>query len=60
MPSQEDRLMVSDPVSLQYILNSPHFTFGPNLENTVHLLNGKKSIMGVNGVFLSCPVFGFI
>ncbi|KAJ7934335.1 cytochrome P450 [Mycena leptocephala] len=44
----EDRLMVSDPVSLQYILNSPHFAFGPNLENLVHLLHGKKSIPGVN------------
>jgi hypothetical protein len=25
IPSQQDRLMVSDPVSLQYILNSTHF-----------------------------------
>lgn len=43
--------MISDPVSLQYILNSQHFAFGPNLENLVHLLQGKKSIMAVNGGF---------
>ncbi|KAJ7116392.1 cytochrome P450 [Mycena epipterygia] len=43
----QERLMISDPVSLQYILNSPHFAFGPLMENLVHLLHGKESIMGV-------------
>jgi cytochrome P450 len=42
--------MISDPVSLQYILNSPHFVFGPLMENLVHLLHGKESIMGVKGI----------
>ncbi|KAJ7618289.1 cytochrome P450 [Mycena polygramma] len=44
----EHRLMVSDPASLQYILNSPHFRFRPNLRSLVDLLYGKKSIMGVD------------
>ncbi|KAF7356164.1 Cytochrome P450 [Mycena venus] len=43
----QDRLMISDPVSLQYILNSPHFKFGPTLENAIHLLYGIDSIIGV-------------
>ncbi|KAF8214803.1 cytochrome P450 [Mycena galopus ATCC 62051] len=43
----QERLMTSDPVSLQYILNSPHFAFGPLMEKLVHLLHGKESIMGV-------------
>ncbi|KAF7336316.1 Cytochrome P450 [Mycena venus] len=44
----QDKLMISDPVSLQYILNSPHFKFGPTSENAIHLLFGIDSIMGVN------------
>lgn len=44
----QDRLMISDPVSLQYILNSPHFGFGPNSENSIHLLYGTKSMMCVD------------
>ncbi|KAF7356162.1 Cytochrome P450 [Mycena venus] len=44
----QDKLMISDPVSLQYILNSPHFKFGPTVENAIHVLYGTDSIMGVN------------
>ncbi|KAF7334434.1 Cytochrome P450 [Mycena venus] len=44
----QDRLMISDPVSLQYILNSPHFKFGPSTENAIRLLYGIDSVMGVN------------
>ncbi|KAJ7828948.1 cytochrome P450 [Mycena olivaceomarginata] len=41
----EDRLMISDPAALQYVLNSPHFKFGPGLENVCHLMYGKGSVM---------------
>ncbi|KAJ7856433.1 cytochrome P450, partial [Mycena leptocephala] len=40
----QDRLMVSDPGSLQYILNSPHFEYGPAVENAVRILHRKESI----------------
>ncbi|KAJ7843787.1 hypothetical protein B0H14DRAFT_3688659 [Mycena olivaceomarginata] len=43
-----DRLMISDPVALQYILNSPQFKFGPGMANSVHLLYGKGSIACTN------------
>ncbi|KAJ7688533.1 hypothetical protein B0H14DRAFT_2653191 [Mycena olivaceomarginata] len=46
--SQQDRLMISDPVALQYILNSPQFKFGPGMANSVHLLYGKGSIACTN------------
>ncbi|KAJ6516676.1 cytochrome P450 [Mycena vitilis] len=44
----QERLMISDPVALGYILNSPHFTIGPDLRNAVRLLFGEKSSMGVD------------
>ncbi|KAJ7659586.1 cytochrome P450 [Mycena polygramma] len=44
----QERLMISDPVALQYILNNPHVTIGPDLGNAVRLLFGEKSSMGVN------------
>ncbi|KAJ7659587.1 cytochrome P450 [Mycena polygramma] len=44
----QERLMVSDPVALQHILNSPHFPLSPDAENRTHLLFGKKSMMGAN------------
>ncbi|KAJ7791423.1 hypothetical protein B0H14DRAFT_3160856 [Mycena olivaceomarginata] len=34
-------------VALQYILNSPQFKLGPGLENLVHLLYPKGSIMSL-------------
>ncbi|KAJ7893045.1 cytochrome P450 [Mycena leptocephala] len=42
----QDRLMVSDAVALQYILNSPDFTYGATLETAVYMTFGKKSLMG--------------
>ncbi|KAJ7310834.1 hypothetical protein DFH08DRAFT_718578 [Mycena albidolilacea] len=45
----QDRLMFSDPVSLQSILNSSHFAFGPTLENFLYLLFDDKSLVQVNG-----------
>ncbi|KAJ6516675.1 cytochrome P450 [Mycena vitilis] len=44
----QERLMVSDPVALQHILNSPHFPFSPEAKNIIHLIFGKKSMMGAN------------
>ncbi|KAJ7158005.1 cytochrome P450 [Mycena crocata] len=45
----QDRLMISDPLALQYILHSPKFQHGPLLEKMVDLLFGKESVVGVNG-----------
>ncbi|KAJ7843795.1 cytochrome P450 [Mycena olivaceomarginata] len=44
----QDRLMISDPVALQHILNSPQFKFGPILENAGYLVYGKGNITSVN------------
>ncbi|KAF7378481.1 Cytochrome P450 [Mycena sanguinolenta] len=45
----EDSLMISDPVALQYIVNSTKFGQGPVLENVVNMLFGKKSLVVVKG-----------
>ncbi|KAJ6527421.1 cytochrome P450 [Mycena capillaripes] len=45
----QDRLMVSDPLAFQYILNSAQFVHGPISENFVHLLYGKRSVSAVRG-----------
>jgi hypothetical protein len=45
--------MVSDAVALQYILNSPDFTYGATLETAVYMTFGKKSLMGAKGLFCS-------
>ncbi|KAJ7156712.1 cytochrome P450 [Mycena filopes] len=47
-PCAENRLMVSDPVALQHILNSPHFKVAPRLEIMFHLLYGPKSLVCAN------------
>jgi hypothetical protein len=41
--------MVSDPGSLKYILNSPHFEYGPALANIVPILHGEKSVAAAKG-----------
>ncbi|KAJ7860042.1 cytochrome P450 [Mycena leptocephala] len=41
----QDRLMVSDPGSLQYILNSPHFEYGTALENATQILLRKEGLV---------------
>ncbi|KAJ7764245.1 cytochrome P450 [Mycena metata] len=40
-----DRLMVSDPAALHYIVNSSHFKVAPTLENQMYLLYGRKSLV---------------
>ncbi|KAJ6571211.1 cytochrome P450, partial [Mycena capillaripes] len=45
----QDRLMVSDPGALQYILNSPIFWRAPIFEGTVNLLLGGKSVIAARG-----------
>ncbi|KAF8142227.1 cytochrome P450 [Mycena galopus ATCC 62051] len=46
----QDRLMISDPVALQHILNNPHqFKPGPNLENIFHLVYGERSVISASG-----------
>ncbi|KAJ6457597.1 cytochrome P450 [Mycena sanguinolenta] len=45
----EDSLMISDPVALQHIINSPHFEHGPLLENVIDMLFGKKSLVSAKG-----------
>ncbi|KAJ7743662.1 cytochrome P450 [Mycena olivaceomarginata] len=45
----EDRLMVADPLALQYILNSPKFYRAPILNNMVILLFGDSSVITARG-----------
>ncbi|KAF8183072.1 cytochrome P450 [Mycena galopus ATCC 62051] len=45
----QDRLMVADPLALQYILNSPKFGRAPILDNTATLLFGEKSVITASG-----------
>ncbi|KAJ7184881.1 cytochrome P450 [Mycena filopes] len=44
----QNSLMVSDPVALHYILNSPGFKVTPILENRRNLLFGSKSLLCLN------------
>jgi hypothetical protein len=53
-PPQQDRLMVSDPLAFQYILNSAQFVHGPIVENFSHLLYGKRNISAVRGTYSYC------
>ncbi|KAF8200450.1 cytochrome P450 [Mycena galopus ATCC 62051] len=41
----QDRLMVSDPLAVQYILNSPSFYRAPVQDNIARLLFGKMSVI---------------
>ncbi|KAF7336151.1 Cytochrome P450 [Mycena venus] len=45
----QDRLMVADPVALQYILNSPSFYRSPVKDNTAYLLFGENSVITATG-----------
>ncbi|KAJ7881393.1 cytochrome P450 [Mycena leptocephala] len=47
----QDRLMVSDPLALQYIINSPNFERGPVTDNLGAILFGDKSVIIVKGMF---------
>ncbi|KAJ7161736.1 cytochrome P450 [Mycena filopes] len=43
----QNRLMVSDPVAIRYILNSQRFKHSPMLENLMHLCYGPESFVCV-------------
>ncbi|KAJ7930607.1 cytochrome P450 [Mycena leptocephala] len=45
----EDYLMISDPLAIQYVLNSGHFEHGPVLENIIDLLFGKRAVVSTKG-----------
>ncbi|KAF7366181.1 Cytochrome P450 [Mycena venus] len=45
----QDRLMVADPLALQYIFNSPHFALSPILQNMVRLVFGDGALLGLRG-----------
>ncbi|KAJ7107696.1 cytochrome P450 [Mycena epipterygia] len=45
----QDRLMVADPIALQYILNTPHFEHSPLLEYIMDLLYGMDSVITLKG-----------
>ncbi|KAJ7037292.1 cytochrome P450 [Mycena alexandri] len=41
----QNRLMISDPLALQSILNSPYFGHGPTLENVMNLMFDQNAVM---------------
>ncbi|KAJ7323211.1 cytochrome P450 [Mycena albidolilacea] len=45
----EDRLMVSDPIALQYILNSQDFDHGPVLALLMDWFHGERAVIGRKG-----------
>ncbi|KAJ7321540.1 cytochrome P450 [Mycena albidolilacea] len=45
----QNRLMISDPSALQYILNTPHFEHGPALTNVMNLMLDQNAVMAVKG-----------
>jgi hypothetical protein len=51
--SQQDRLMISDPLALQYMVNSPHFDHGPILENGINLMFDENCVLAMKGA-VSC------
>ncbi|KAF7342538.1 Cytochrome P450 [Mycena sanguinolenta] len=44
-----DRLFISDPTALQYILNSPLFPHGPTQKTGIDLIFAEKCVMGQQG-----------
>ncbi|KAJ7106646.1 cytochrome P450 [Mycena epipterygia] len=45
----QDRLMVTDPLALQFILNTPHFEHSPRLQQLVDWLFGRDSVICLIG-----------
>ncbi|KAJ6492256.1 cytochrome P450 [Mycena sanguinolenta] len=45
----DSRLMVADPMALQYILSSPHFALSPFIQNMVGMVFGEHSLIGLRG-----------
>ncbi|KAJ7479483.1 cytochrome P450 [Mycena latifolia] len=51
----QDRLMVSDPLAMQYILNSSHFYRSPIRDTLAYSLFGRGSLITARGMFCSDP-----
>jgi hypothetical protein len=49
---KQNRLMISDPLALQYILNSPQFGHGPNAENVMDLILDRNAVVAAKGRFI--------
>ncbi|KAJ7315704.1 hypothetical protein DFH08DRAFT_820275 [Mycena albidolilacea] len=47
--SQQDRLIIADPVALQYIFNISNFEKGSTRNMILHLMNGNFSLRCVKG-----------
>src|ERR1700761_5834440 len=47
---QQDRLMVSDPTAVQYIVNSPDFVLTNSFQALAYWLYGKKSLTSRTGI----------
>ncbi|KAJ7249787.1 cytochrome P450 [Mycena haematopus] len=45
----QDRLMVSDPLAVQYIVNSSHFSLSPGLQTMAGMVLGDNSMLGLRG-----------
>ncbi|KAF8214337.1 cytochrome P450 [Mycena galopus ATCC 62051] len=45
----QNRLMISDPLALQYILNSPHFAHGATAQNIMNLIFDPNAIVSAKG-----------
>ncbi|KAK6966526.1 cytochrome P450 [Favolaschia claudopus] len=45
----EDRLMVSDPMALQHVLNTNLFAHGPSLEQSMTLVFDAQAVMAAHG-----------
>ncbi|KAF7342537.1 Cytochrome P450 [Mycena sanguinolenta] len=45
----QDRLFISDPTALQYILNSPLFPYGPAQSTMIDLIYPEKCVMAQQG-----------
>ncbi|KAJ7260302.1 cytochrome P450 [Mycena haematopus] len=45
----QNRLMISDPLALQYIMNSPHFGHGATSENIIDLIFDPNTVVAAKG-----------
>ncbi|KAF8209814.1 cytochrome P450 [Mycena galopus ATCC 62051] len=45
----QDRLMISDPLALKCMVNSPHFDHGPILENGINSMFDENCVSAVKG-----------
>jgi hypothetical protein len=49
---QQDRLIISDPVAIQYILNTTNFDHAPIFRHTIYLAEGGQSLSYVQGTVI--------